>query len=167
MKYIIFSLFLISVMKKVFSQKYNTINNVEINNVKIRLTKESDLQKLLGSADSVKQEIDYAGDGEYLKKYYYKNSYFVCWDGVLQTFLIKDVEYIFNGKFKKGDSINVFENHFPTSHANPLLNIDISDFDKQNFTFDKYYWIDVGGEDGLLVFSNNNIIVGFRYSFAM
>lgn len=144
--------------------QYNTINDIEINNLKVRITLESNLAGILGVQDSFSTEIDYAGDGESINVYYYNNSNFKFWEGLFQSFLVKDSVYEFNSVFKVGDSVSLIESHYHDSYLNFLLRESATDFDKENFDFDKYYWLSVGGGDGVLIFSKQNIITGYRYS---
>jgi len=144
--------------------QYDTVNTITINNIQLRLDTEADVINKLGSPTQIKEEIDYAGDGDVIKVYCYENSYFKFWNEKVQTFLIKNSSYTFNDKFSVGDNITVFQNHYPNSFQNPLSSNQISSFDISNFEFDKSYWINAGGGDGVLVFSKDNIIIGFRYS---
>ena len=145
--------------------QYDTVTEIKINNIQIRTTKESYITQKMGVPRQIKEEIDYAGDGESIKIYCYGDSCFKCWNGLLQSFLIKDSTFTFNDSFKVGDNINVFKNSNPLSFQNPLSIRQISDFDSINFNFDKCYWLDAGGGDGVLIFSKDSIITGYRYSY--
>lgn len=147
--------------------QHDMVQSVEINNLKIGLTPETSLTSILGQSNSVINKIDYAGEGEAINVYKYNISKFEFWDNVFQSFVIKDPDYVFNSTFKVGDSVGVIENNYSTSFSNPLSVESATEFDKENFDFDKYFWLNIGGGDGVLIFSKNNVITGYRYSVGL
>lgn len=159
-----FLIVLISIISINAYSQYNTISTIKINNIQLRLDSETKVLNTFGSPSQVKNEIDYAGDGDIIKVLCYGDSNFNFWDGKFQTFIIKNSSYSLNGKFQVGDNVNKLQIHYPNSFQNPLSGNQISDFDISNFSFDKCYWINAGGGDGILVFSKNGTITGFRYT---
>lgn len=144
--------------------QHDTVQSVEINNLKLRTTLETSITSILGVSNSITNEIDYAGDGDTINVYNYRNSKFEFWDNKFQSFIVKDSNYVFNGIFKVGDVTSVIENKYNESYLNSFPKESATDFDKENFEFDKYFWLDAGDGDGILIFSKNNIITGYRYS---
>ena len=146
--------------------QYDAVSEIQINDVQLRITKEEDVLSKLGVPTEIKEEVNYAGNDEFIKVYCYGDSYFEFWDGLLQSFLIKDASYSFNNSFKVGNSVDIFRVHFPLSFEKPLSTDQISEFDKINFVFDTCYWLDASGGDGVLVFINKGAILGYRYAIS-
>ena len=134
----LFIIFLSAISISSFAQ-YDTVSTIKINDLILRLNTEADVYNNMGVPSQIKEEIDYARDGDTIKVYCYEDSYFEFWDGKLQSFLIKNSSYKFNGVFQVGDSISKIQNYYPTSFQNPLSLGQMSDFDKLNFNFDKCY----------------------------
>lgn len=146
-------------------QEYDVISTApQINNITLRETTEEEISSLLGEPDKVEEEINAIGEEENLRQYYYEDSYFRCWDGFVQSFLIKDSGFRYNDLFEVGDGVDVLETHFPNSFSNPVKEENINNYDKTNFDFDTAYWVNGGGGNGLIILVKEEIIIGFRYS---
>lgn len=149
---------------KLTAQEYDFIETTSrVNSITLRKTTQDDLLSNLIEPNEIEEDINVIGEEENLRRYYFNNSYFECWDGFVQSFLIKNEGFRFNDKFEVGDNINVLENFYPKSFSNPLDDENISEYDKSIFDFDSVYWVDSLGDEGLLIFCKNGIIIGFRY----
>ena len=159
-------LFVLTTFLNVSAQEFDVLKSTpRINDVILRTTMEQDLVSHLGQPDAaIKEEINAYGEEENLRVYYYGDSHFECWDGFVQSFLIKDSGYRYNDLFEVGDSVAILNECFPNSFANPVGERNINTYDRTVFDFDTYYWVNGGGGNGLIILVKENIIVGFRYS---
>ena len=147
------------------AQEYDVLKTVpHKNDVILRTTTEENLISHLGQPDKIEEEINAIGEEENLRKYYYKDSYFRCWDGFVQSFLIMDSGFSYNGLFEVGDSVAILNECFPNSFANPVGEKNMNTYDRTIFDFDTYYWVNGGGGDSLIILAKEGIIIGFRYS---
>ncbi|WP_029209646.1 hypothetical protein [Aquimarina agarilytica] len=134
---------------------FNILNeNIKINGLTLTKSTIKDLESKLGKPNKVEKLENFYGSGNGIHyKYYYGESVFDVWDGILHKFFIVDNKFIIQNEIKVGRDFNDLKVSFPDSFTQNL-----SKRPEHLKKYKKCMFVSFFGDEDGVFFAGDNLI---------